>query len=164
MLFPVSYLKSKSNPHSSTRDHARRLRIPTGPPRLVESSLVCQEQAPAIVWKKLIDAISQAAIARLALLKGRVGKEWTSCPWERFTGCSIDCRCRGERRVTVDFLRAHYARLAIEVALFARPASKQLTSKSREKGSSVLKNETFKQQINGTPRQNRKLLIQRKST
>jgi hypothetical protein len=95
----------------------------------------------------LIDAISHAAIARLALLKGRAGKELTLCPWEKFTGCCSDCRCRGERRVTVDFLREHYARLAIEIALFVRAPSKP-----RESGMSRKK------------KQNRKMSMQRKSS
>ena len=121
MLFPVSTVKSK--PRSSLRAR-KRLRIPTGKPRIVESSVVCQEQASVIAWKRLIDAISSAATARLALLKGRAGKERTPCPWEPFTGCCVDCRCRGERMVTVDFLRAHYGRLAIEIALLALPSSR----------------------------------------
>jgi hypothetical protein len=129
MLFPESPVKSK--PRSSTRVR-KRLRIPTGKPRLVESSAVCQERASAIAWKRLIDAISHAATARLALLKGRTGKELISCPWEPFTGCCVDCRCRGKRMVTVDFLRAHYGRLAIEIALLALPSSRSMR-KNRKK-------------------------------
>jgi hypothetical protein len=99
----------------------------------VESSTVRRERATAIAWKKLIDAISHAAIARLALLNGRAGKEHTPCPWERFTGCCADCRCRGERTVTVDFLRTHYARLAIEIALLALPWGPRKFRQNRRK-------------------------------
>lgn len=130
-LFSESPQKSK--PLASPRDRKlKRIRIPTGTPRIVESSTVWRERATSIAWKKLIDAISRAAIARLALLKGRSGKERTPCPWERFTGCGVDCRCRGERTVTVDFLRTHYARLAIEIALLALPSG-QRKRKSRQK-------------------------------
>lgn len=124
MLFPESLLKSK--PGAPLRVRRRSHRIPTGAPRLVESSTMCREQTRAIAWQKLIDSISRAAIARLALLKARAGKEHTSCPWERFTGCCADCRCHGERTVTVDFLRVHYGRLAIEIALLALPSSRQV--------------------------------------
>jgi hypothetical protein len=119
-LFSDSILKPK--PLSSSRDRRRCFRIPTGAPRLVDSSIVCQARASEAAWNKLIDAIKRAAISRLALLKGRTGKERASCPWERFTGCCIDCRCRGERTVTVDFLRTHYTRLAIEIALLVLPS------------------------------------------
>jgi hypothetical protein len=118
MLFPVSTLKSKLI--SSTSPCGSRFRIFTGAPRFVESSTVCQEQTSEIAWEKLIEAISRAAIARLALLKGRAGKELAPCPWEKFTGCCRDCRCNGQREVTVDFLRMHYARLAIEIARLGR--------------------------------------------
>lgn len=131
MLFPDSSLKQQ--PRTSKRDRRPRLRLPTGTPRLMESSAVCREQATVDAWKKLIDSISSAAIARLALLKGRAGKERTSCPWEPFTGCDIDCRCRGERTVTVDFLRQHYARLAIEIALLALPPSRKHKKKAPQK-------------------------------
>lgn len=158
MLFPDVLLKSKRG--ASTAGRSCRLRIPTGVPRLAEASKLCQEQASAIAWKKLLEAISLAAIARLALLKGRAGKEFTSsCPWERFTGCSADCRCRGERKVTVDFLRAHYARLAIEIALFARPSTKIRAARPLQSQKGTLK----QQRRNGSQRLKRKLLIQRKS-
>jgi hypothetical protein len=129
MLFPESPMKSKLRPSARAR---KRLRIPTGKPRLVESSALCQERAAAVAWKRLVDAISSAAVARLALLRGRVGKERTPCPWEPFTGCCVDCRCCGERLVTVDFLRAHYGRLAIEIALLALPSSMPMR-KNRKK-------------------------------
>ena len=129
-LFPASSLKLK--PASSSRARRRRFRIPTGKPLLVESSAVCQERASAIAWKRLIDAISLAATARLALLKGRTGKELTPCPWGSFTGCCVDCRCCGKRMVTVDFLRAHYGRLAIEIALLALPSSRPARKKRKK--------------------------------
>jgi hypothetical protein len=97
---------------------------------------MCQERSAESAWNKLIDAIKCAAISRLALLKGRTGKERTSCPWEKFTGCCVDCRCRGERTVTVDFLRTHYTRLAIEIALLVLPS--QHKRKFRQKKRSKL--------------------------
>ena len=126
MLFPAGSLKSKVLP--SKRDHAGRFRIPTGAPRLVESSSARREQASAIAWETLIEAIHRSSDARLELLKGRAGSDRTPCPWERITGCTVDCRCRGARTVTVDFLRAHYTHLATEIALTARPAPQRRPS------------------------------------
>lgn len=131
MLFPDAITKPK--PLASPRS-GKRLRIPTGKPRLVESSARHRERASLLAWKRLIDAVSRASIARLALLKGRTGAEHVPCPWEPFTWCDIDCRCRGKRAVTVEFLRVHYGRLAIEIALFALPSSgKRLRKKPKQK-------------------------------
>lgn len=130
-LFTDDLLKPKTL--SSARERRRTFLIPTGAPRIVESAIVCQKRAAEGAWNKLIDAIKRAAISRLALLKGRTGKERTSCPWERFTGCCVDCRCRGERTVTVDFLRTHYARLAIEIALLVLPSQRKRKSRQKKR-------------------------------
>jgi len=119
-LFPSSDLKSKHPPQGRDRQH--RLRIPTGMPRLVESSSARRELADVIAWEALIDAIRRSSTARLELLKGWSGSDRTACPWERLTGCDVGCRCRGMRTVTVDFLRTHYTRLATEIALIAHPS------------------------------------------
>ncbi len=133
MLFPEDLVKPKLPAAPRKR---KRFRIPTGLPKLVESSALYRERAAAFAWKRLLDAIESASIARLALLKGRTGGEHTPCPWEQFTGCSIDCRCRGKRAVTVDFLRLHYGRLAIEIALFVQPSSSHRQKQGQRKRNS----------------------------
>ncbi len=127
MLFSASLLK-KPKSRSPGRGRRSRLRIPTGTPRIVESSSARIERTSRLAWETLIDEISRSASARLALLKGRQGSDRVACPWERLTPCDGDCRCGGGRTVTVAFLRAHYTHLAIEVALFARPSSLQRKS------------------------------------
>ena len=113
-LFPMRCPKPKSRP--TARDRAER-RLPTGAPRLVESSRGRFGRASTEAWQALLDAIRQSTTARLALLSGRSGSDQLSCPWERVTGCDISCRCSGSGAVAVKFLRKHYASLADEIAL-----------------------------------------------
>ena len=113
-LFPMSYSKPKSRPPA--RDRAA-LRIPTGVPRVVESSNDRIGRAPVEAWQALIDAVSRFASARLMLLSGRAGTERVLCPWKQIMGCDVSCRCHGAGTVTVDFLRRHYTRLANDIAM-----------------------------------------------
>ena len=118
-LFPVSILKPKSRQPGS--DKRPRARIPTGVPRLVESSNARASRAVAETFAALLDAVRRSAAARRALLEGRPGRDRVACSWERITGCDVSCRCGGAGTVTVEFLRTHYERLAAEIATFARP-------------------------------------------
>lgn len=123
MLFSPSDLTSKRRPTGGARK--RRLRIPTGTQRLVESSNARRDRAPEIAWKALIAAIRRSSSARLELLKGRPNCDRVPCPWERLTGCGDGCRCGGVRTVTIEFLRTHYTQLAATVARCACPVSMQ---------------------------------------
>lgn len=120
-LFTANDLKSKSKKARAPGRDRRRRSIPTGEPRLVESSRDRDGRIAALAWEALIDAIRESAVARLELLRGRQGSDQLVCPWERLMVCDGGCRCRGTRMVTVAFLRAHYMQLATEVALFGRP-------------------------------------------
>ena len=113
-LFPAIYPKPKSRPTARARAECR---IPTGAPRVVESSNDRIGRAPVEAWQALIDAVSRAASARLTLLSGRAGTERVACSWEQITGCDASCRCRGAGTVTVDFLRRHYTSLANDIAV-----------------------------------------------
>jgi hypothetical protein len=105
------------------RDRRRRRSIPTGAPRLVESSADRQDRAIAESWTSFVDVIRQASLARLELLRGRDGGDVTGCPWSRLVVCDDACRCGGTGTVTVAFLRDHYEHLAAEVAKIARRPS-----------------------------------------
>jgi hypothetical protein len=127
-LFTANDLKSKSKKaRAPGRDRRRRRSIPTGEPRLVESSRDRDGRIAALAWEALIDAIRESAVARLELLRGRQGSDRLVCPWERFMVCDVGCRCRGSRTVTVAFLRAHYMRLASEIALFGHPVHREVS-------------------------------------
>ncbi len=118
-LFSTSDLKTK--PGAAARDRRRRRRIPTGEPRLVESSRVRVQQDAAAAWEALLNAIRKSAEVRLSLLRGRSGSDRLACPWERFNRCAVGCRCHGTRRVSVALLREHYTHLASEIEMFACP-------------------------------------------
>lgn len=119
-LFPASSTK-RSWP--SIRDKRPRTRIPTGAPRLVESSGDRAARAEITSWAALLDAVSRSASARLELLKGRESTDRVPCGWQRLTGCDVSCRCRGAGTVTVRFLRAHYERLVLEIKMLVSPRS-----------------------------------------
>lgn len=118
-LFPIVVKKTRA----PGRDRRSRRRIPTGAPRVVESSGDRRARADSDAWEALLDGIRRSAAARLELLRGRPGDDQISCPWNRITGCDADCRCRGTRAVTVDFVRDHCARLATDIALLVRRPS-----------------------------------------
>lgn len=128
-LFPTTGAKSKSRSKSrlTPRDRAER-RLPSGTPRVVESSNDRSARASADTWQALVDAVRRSATARLMLLDGRSGSERVPCSWERITGCDDSCRCRGAGTVTVEFLRRHYEHLAGEIAMIAAPAPAQRRS------------------------------------
>ena len=121
-LFPVTTPTPKSK--AVRRDEKPRRRIPTGTPRLVESSTDRAARSSTEAWGSLLTAVRRSASARLELLKGRASGDRVSCPWGRITGCDVTCRCRGAGTVTVAFLRGHYERLALEISLLASPASR----------------------------------------
>ena len=112
-LFSVSSLKPKSS--RPVRDKRPRSLIPTGAPRLVESSNDRAVRATTETWEAFLEMIRRSASARLALLEGWVDRDWIACPWERITGCSVTCRCSGTKTVTVEFLRKHYECLSAEI-------------------------------------------------
>lgn len=127
-LFPVAAkLKSRSTGRLVARDRAE-LCLPTGAPRLVESSNDRAARASLEAWQAMVEVVRRSASARLMLLSGRAGSERISCPWARITRCDVDCRCRGFGTVTVEFLRGHYERLAVEIAMSASPVSVQRRS------------------------------------
>lgn len=117
-LFTVSDLKPKTRPPGRDR---RRRRIPTGAPRLMESSGERIERLSTETWSALLDAIRCSSAARLDLLSGRAGCDRVPCPWERLMFCGVSCRCGGAGTVTVEFLRKHYAGLAAEIVQITRP-------------------------------------------
>lgn len=117
MLFPATITK----PKSPRRAKGPRLRIPTGAPRLVESSTDRAARASSEAWTSLIEAVRRSASARLELLGGRPDGDRITCPWEPLTGCDVSCRCRGAGTVTAKFLRDHYDRLALEIVRIASP-------------------------------------------
>jgi hypothetical protein len=116
-LFPATITK----PKSPRRDKRPRHRIPTGAPRLVESSTDRASRASSEAWASLIEAVRRSASARLGLLEGRPDGDRITCPWEHLTGCDVSCRCRGAGTVTAKFLRDHYDRLALEIVRIASP-------------------------------------------
>ena len=118
-----STLKSKSKPSLAPPDGRPRRRLPTGAPRLVESSIDRAARASVEAWESLLDAVRRSATGRLELYKNRSLSERVMCPWERLTGCDLTCRCRGAGTVTVEFLSGHYERLAAEIATLVSPAS-----------------------------------------
>ena len=120
-LFPATAPKPKSK--VALRDATPRRRIPTGAPRLVESSTDRAARASTEAWGALIDAVRRSSLAHLELLKGRASGDRVACPWERLTGCDDTCRCRGAGTVTIEFLRGHYERLALEISRLVAPAS-----------------------------------------
>lgn len=103
-------------------DRAPRRRIPTGSPRLVESSRQRRDRTTAESWELLLDLVRRCSEGRLTLLSGRTATEQMACPWQRFTGCMPDCRCGGTKLVTVSFLRNHYKLLPSTIAAFANPS------------------------------------------
>jgi hypothetical protein len=120
-LFPTSRVKPSSRPPA--RDTRARTRIPTGTPRLVESSGDRASRAEIESWAALLDAVSRSSTARLELMKGRASSDRVPCGWQRLTGCDASCRCRGAGTVTIRFLRTHYERLALEIVLLVSPRS-----------------------------------------
>lgn len=118
-LFPTTTPK-RQLPQPAARDRSTR-RLPTGTPRLVESSSWIRRQAEARAWQALLAQVRQSSAARLAIFGGRSDAERIACTWERLTGCTASCRCGGTKTVTVGFLRAHYTNLADDLARFACP-------------------------------------------
>jgi len=118
-LFSQSDLTLKLR--SPGRDRRRRRRIPTGAPRVVESSADRAARLGTESWASLLDVLSRASAVRLDLLKGRDGGTLIDCPWARVVACDETCRCGGVGMVTIDLLRDHYASLATEIARAARP-------------------------------------------
>jgi hypothetical protein len=123
MLFSPKELKSKQP--SPGYDQRSRRQIPTGVPRLMESSAERLARERVESWVELVAAIRRSAAAYLELLRGRDGGDPLPCPWERLVTCDRACRCGGSRTVTVSFLREHYTRLAIEIEKIARPAARR---------------------------------------
>lgn len=128
-LFPTTNPKprSRSNGRLAPRDRAAR-RLPSGSPRVVESSNDRTARASVDAWQALVDAVRRSAAARLMLLDGRSRGDRVPCSWNRLTGCDSSCRCRGAGTVTVEFLRRHYEHLAVEIAMIAAPAPVQRIS------------------------------------
>jgi len=117
-LFSPNDLRSRRR--SLDRDQRSRRSIPTGPPRLIESSTKRLARADAKSWDRLVEALRQASVARLELLKNRQGSDRTPCPWARLVDCNRACRCGGAGTVTVEFLRDHYTRLPAEITKIAK--------------------------------------------
>ena len=103
-------------------DERSRRRIPTGAPRLVESSRQRRDRTAAESWESLLDSVRRCSEGRLTLLSGRSATEQMACPWLRLTGCVPDCHCSGTKLVTVGFLRKHYKLLPSAIAAFAIPS------------------------------------------
>jgi hypothetical protein len=122
-LFSSRDLKSKQR--SPGRDRRRPRQIPTGTPRLMESSAERLERMSTETWAEFVNAIRRSSTARLDLLKSRDGSDQIPCPWERLVACDKTCRCGGSKRVTVDFMRKHYGQLATEIAKIVSPAARR---------------------------------------
>ena len=103
-------------------DNRLRRRIPTGAPRLVESSRDRRDRTAAESWESLLDCVRRCSEGRLTLLSGRSATEQMACSWQRLTGCVSDCRCGGTKLVTVGFLRNHYKLLPSAIAALAIPS------------------------------------------
>jgi len=117
-LFVASELKTKGRRPS--RDRRPRVSLPSGMPRLVESSRARRARAGVEAWEAFIGEIRRSAEARLILLAGHSEGDRVVCPWARLTSCGTTCRCAGAATVSVDFLRKHYKTLATEIVLFVR--------------------------------------------
>lgn len=107
-----------ARPRHLTVDDRPRARIPTGLPRLMESSRSRRSHASDDAWSELLAAVHRSALARLDLLSGRLPSDLVACPWQRLTDCSTDCRCGGSGEVKVGFLRDHYGKLTERLAAF----------------------------------------------
>ena len=118
-LFPTTSAKTKSRPSPS--DRTMRC-IPTGAPRLVESSTDRSARSFTEAWQLLLDTVRRSSMARLSLLSGRQSADRVVCPWARIMDCHVGCRCGGVGTVTVGFLRKHYDSLADDIERFVRPA------------------------------------------
>lgn len=119
-LFSKADLKQ---PKQAVRRDRRRRRIPTGAPRLMESSAERTDRLTAEAWNQLLETIDRSAQARIELFKHREDQDLLGCPWARLTPCSAACRCEGHGKVTIAFLRKHYAHLAVEIARLVMPTS-----------------------------------------
>lgn len=124
-LFAASDFKSKARTSRPGSDRRPRRVLPTGTPRLLESSTVRRSRLGSEAWQALLDAVRRSATTRVDLLMGRKGSERIECSWKRLTGCDASCRCGGAGTVTVDFLRDHYASLVSEIEEFTRPMSRR---------------------------------------
>jgi hypothetical protein len=127
-LFPPTISKTKRSPSRPIARDRSALRLATGAPRLVESSTDRAARASVEAWQAMVEAVQRSASARLELLGGRSGSERVSCPWERITSCDVSCRCRGSGMVTIGFLRDHYERLALEIAMLVTPMPSRRSS------------------------------------
>lgn len=124
-LFPSNNSKPKIRPSGDERP---RRRIPTGPPRVVESSGDRESRSSADAWAALLDGVRRSSAARLELLKGRGLAEQLPCPWKLITECVASCRCGGTGTVSVGLLRDHYAGLTAEIEALARPSPARRSS------------------------------------
>lgn len=118
-LFPIRESKKRV----PVRERRITRCIPTGAPRLMESSVERQVRANAEAWTALVDVLRRSTTARLELLKAHAGRDRISCPWGRLVICDGGCRCGGAAMVTVTFLREHYEHLVAEVVKIATPTS-----------------------------------------
>jgi hypothetical protein len=109
-------------------DDRPRAQIPTGLPRLVESSRSRRSHASEDAWAELLAVVRKSALARLDLLSGRSPLDLVACPWQRLTDCSVDCRCGGTGEVKVGFLENHYAKLTERLAAFVASRPKRRSS------------------------------------
>jgi hypothetical protein len=126
-LFTVTDQKKRKGRPPGPDRRAPRI-IPTGKPRLMESSTARLDRADSDAWNAFLGTIERSAMARLDLLRNREDGDRLPCCWQRLTRCDGDCRCRGTGAVTVAFLRGHYTHLATEIALFVRPGPAQRRS------------------------------------
>lgn len=117
-LFSKAQLKL---PRQEIRRDKRRRRIPTGSPRLMESSAERTDRLAAEAWAQQLELIDRSAQARLELLRLRGGRDLLGCPWARLEPCTEACRCRGVGQVSIAFLRVHYSQLAADIAQLVKP-------------------------------------------
>jgi hypothetical protein len=111
-LFSQTELKAKPR---AVRHDRRRRRVPTGAPRIVESSSDRVVRLDAEAWAALVEMIRRSAEVRLDLLRSRDDNELVDCPWSVVVTCDDGCRCGGLGKVLVAFLRNHYARLPSQI-------------------------------------------------
>lgn len=115
-----SKVELKPTKHGIGRKRRRR-RIPTGAPRLMESSAERTDRLLSEAWMQQLAAIDRSSQARLELLKQHEGSDLIGCPWARLTPCDGTCRCQGLGKVKIALLRDHYAHLVVEIVRLVTP-------------------------------------------
>lgn len=109
-----------------------KIRIPTGKPRLVDSSTARYARRGEEAWKLMIEIVERSAEANLDLISTLEVNDELACPWNTFTSCSADCRCNGRGAVSVGFLRDHLKYIVERIVDLTKPETKRMPAFNRE--------------------------------